>query len=112
MDKITTVSTGTPNWSCVPVPGLQVNSIALSDDGSRCICGTSNEYDSGQFGVYCFNADGSQAWMAPVGPAGSYQGVFWVGISANGLYAGAKADYKDEKSRIYRHVLRDGDYIL
>ncbi len=32
--------------------------------------------------------------------------------SANGLYAGAEADYKDEKSRIYRHVLRDGDYIL
>jgi pSer/pThr/pTyr-binding forkhead associated (FHA) protein len=32
--------------------------------------------------------------------------------SANGLYIGAKADYKDDKSRAYRHVLKDGDYIL
>lgn len=32
--------------------------------------------------------------------------------SANGLYVGAKADYKDEKSRVYRHVLKDGDYLL
>jgi pSer/pThr/pTyr-binding forkhead associated (FHA) protein len=32
--------------------------------------------------------------------------------SANGLYIGAKTNYKDETSRVYRHILKDGDYIL
>jgi len=32
--------------------------------------------------------------------------------SANGLYVGAKADYREDKSRVYRRVLSDGDYIL
>lgn len=32
--------------------------------------------------------------------------------SANGLYIGAKGDYKEDKSRVYRHILKDGDYIL
>jgi len=33
-------------------------------------------------------------------------------VSANGLYIGAKNNYKDDASRAYRHILRDGDYIL
>lgn len=32
--------------------------------------------------------------------------------SSNGLYTGTKDNYKDESSRVYRHVLRDGDYLL
>ena len=32
--------------------------------------------------------------------------------SANGVFAGTKSDYKDEKSRVYRHILHDGDYVL
>lgn len=32
--------------------------------------------------------------------------------SANGLFIGTKAEYKEDKSRVYRHTLKDGDYIL
>jgi hypothetical protein len=32
--------------------------------------------------------------------------------SSNGLYVGNKENYKDEQSRVYRHVLHDGDYLL
>ncbi len=32
--------------------------------------------------------------------------------SSNGLYVGAKENYKDESSRTYRRVLADGDYLL
>lgn len=78
-----------PRWSAIPTPGLQVNSVAISDDGQRCIAGTSEEYGSGQFSVACYNADGSLRWSAPFGDAGSYQGVFWVAISADGALAAA-----------------------
>jgi hypothetical protein len=32
--------------------------------------------------------------------------------SSNGLFVGVKETYKDPASRAYRHVLKDGDYIL
>jgi len=32
--------------------------------------------------------------------------------SSNGLFVGAKEAYKDAASRVHRHVLKDGDYIL
>ena len=32
--------------------------------------------------------------------------------SSNGLFVGAKETYKDAASRVHRHVLKDGDYIL
>lgn len=78
-----------PRWSVTPTTGLQVNSVAISDDGQRCIAGTSEEYSSGQFSVFCYNADGSTRWSAPFGDPGSYQGVFWVAISADGALAAA-----------------------
>lgn len=113
MDNNTAVSAGTPNWSIVPAQGLQINSVALSDDATRCVCGTSNEYDSGQFGVYCYNADGSLAWMQPVGPANSYQGVFWVGISANGQYAAAGGELaKSNAGFLCAYRTSDGAVLL
>jgi len=38
--------------------------------------------------------------------------VLYDMASSNGTYAGTKGDYKDESSRVYRHVLQDGHYIL
>jgi hypothetical protein len=38
--------------------------------------------------------------------------VIYDMASSNGTFAGAKENYKDESSRVYRHVLHDGDYIL
>jgi hypothetical protein len=32
--------------------------------------------------------------------------------SRNGTYAGDKESYKEEDSRVYRHELKDGDYLL
>lgn len=32
--------------------------------------------------------------------------------SSNGLYVGAKDSYKEESSKVYRHVLQDGNYLL
>lgn len=32
--------------------------------------------------------------------------------SRNGTFAGSKATYRDDNSRVYRHTLRDGDYLL
>jgi hypothetical protein len=38
--------------------------------------------------------------------------VLYDMASSNGTFAGAKATYKDDASRVYRHVLQDGDYVL
>jgi hypothetical protein len=46
------------------------------------------------------------------GEEGKQVFVIYDLASANGLYVGAKTDYKDDKSRVYRRVLNDGDYIL
>jgi hypothetical protein len=32
--------------------------------------------------------------------------------SSNGLYVGARETYRNEESRVYRHALRDGEYIM
>jgi hypothetical protein len=32
--------------------------------------------------------------------------------SRNGTYAGSKVTYRDPESRVYRHTLQDGDYLL
>ncbi|QYF92050.1 WD40 repeat domain-containing protein [Massilia sp. PAMC28688] len=80
---------GQPLWCDTPTAGLQINSVAISDDGQRCIAGTSDERGSGQFGVVCYNGDGSLRWRAPFGPAQGYQGVFWVAVSGNGAVVAA-----------------------
>lgn len=46
------------------------------------------------------------------GEEGKRDFVIYDLASANGLYIGAKADYKDDKSRVYRHIMKDGDHIL
>lgn len=45
-------------------------------------------------------------------PAGHQAFVIYDLASSNGLYIGTKDNYKDESSRVYRHVLQDGDYLL
>ncbi len=113
MEKISTVSSGTPTWSAIPTQGLQINSVAVSADGTRCICGTSEEYNSGQFGVFCYNGDGTPAWSAAIGPANSYQGVFWVGISGNGQYAAAGGELaKSNAGFLTAYSTSDGTRLL
>jgi len=80
--------TTTPTWSVQPQPGYQINSTAISADGSTCLLGTSEEYGTGSFGVYCYDGSGNLKWNDALGTA-AYQGVFWVALSANGTYAAA-----------------------
>jgi hypothetical protein len=74
----------TPTWQRSLSSTKQVNSCAISADGSRIVAGTSQEFGTGPFAVVCFDASGHQLWSTPVGSSDSYQGVFWVAISADG----------------------------
>lgn len=84
-----------PTWQRVLSITEQVNSCALSADGSRVVAGTSQEFGQGQFAVVCFDADGNQRWRQPVGTAEAYQGVFWVAISADGSTVAAGGELAD-----------------
>lgn len=80
-----------PAWSAQPGAGYQVNSTAISADGSVMITGTSIEESTGtDFGIYCYHtldgSSGSLLWSDPLG-AEDYEGVFWVAMSADGRYA-------------------------
>lgn len=78
-----------PRWQLALSSTEQVNSCAISDDGSRIVAGTSQEFGSGQFAVVCLDAGGQQRWHRTVGGADAYQGVFWAAISADGSVAAA-----------------------
>jgi outer membrane protein assembly factor BamB len=85
----------TPTWHCALSTTEQVNSCAISADGSRVVAGTSQEFGQGQFAVMCFDADGTQRWSQPIGTAETYQGVFWVAISADGSTVAAGGELAD-----------------
>jgi pSer/pThr/pTyr-binding forkhead associated (FHA) protein len=38
--------------------------------------------------------------------------VLYDMASSNGTFAGDRETYQDDTSRVYRHVLQDGDFIL
>jgi hypothetical protein len=101
-----------PLWTITPDPSLQVNSTALSDDGSCCVFGTSSEYGSGQFGVYCYNGAGQLRWSLPFGEAGSTQGVFWVAASADGQFAAAGGETGKTAGLLTAYRVADGVQVL
>lgn len=78
-----------PTWIATPAAGLQLNSVAISADGELSLCGTSNEFGSGQFALYCYNPTGGLIWSTAVTGPDATQGVFWVALSGNKLYAAA-----------------------
>lgn len=85
-----------PNWTITPTPGLQVNSTAISDDGSQLITGTSAEYaSSSDFAVYSYSTNGGSAFQQWADPLGDNvtQGVFWVAISGDGSHSAAGGEY-------------------
>ncbi len=81
-----------PIWVQALSTTEQVNSCAISADGSRVVAGSSQEFGQGQFAVVCFDAGGNQLWRQPVGTAQAYQGVFWVAISADGSTVAAAGE--------------------
>lgn len=78
----------TPTWTVQPQSSYQINSTAISADGSTCLLGTSEEYGTGNFGVYCYDSSGNLNWSDALGQ-NAYQGVFWVALSADGTHAAA-----------------------
>lgn len=83
----------TPVWQRALSLTEQVNSCAISADGSRVVAGTSQEFGPGQFAVVCFDAAGNTLWRRPVGTPAAYQGVFWVAISADGSTVAAGGEF-------------------
>lgn len=79
----------TPKWTATPTTGLQINSVAISPDGALSLCGTSNEFGTGQFALFCYNAAGTLIWQQSVTGANATQGVFWVALSADKRFAAA-----------------------
>lgn len=99
-----------PTWKVSPSNGkYYVNSVAVSADGSRVLCGTFYHHygkgelrrapgtppapapktpspEDGTFGVYCYNAAGQPQWKDEFA---GWQGVYWVALSANGARAAA-----------------------
>lgn len=95
-----------PSWSAQPRPGYQINSTAISADGSVMITGTSIEgANGGDFAVYCYQTEdgsgGTLLWSDPLGRE-AYEGVFWVAMSADGRYAAAGGSYETEGSGFLR----------
>lgn len=86
-----------PKWSRVPASGKQINTCAITPDGSRVVCGTWVERgaDKGIFSVYCYDASGELLWSAPVSDTPIEHGVYWVDISDDGstVAAGGEVSY-------------------
>lgn len=89
-------NTAEPQWSLTPYSGLQINSTAISNDGSQLITGTSAEYGSSDnFAIYSYQTNGSSAtlnWSDSLG-AGRTQGTFWVAMSGDGSQCAAGGEY-------------------
>jgi WD40 repeat protein len=96
-----------PTWKISPGgPDRLINSVAVSADGARVVGGTfyhnygatesrrgparpasgAPPSELGKFGVYCYNATGTQEWRDEFE---GWQGVYWVALSANGARAAA-----------------------
>jgi len=100
------ISGPTPNWQIQPSPGYQINSTAISADGTRMIAGTSiEEATAAGVGIYCYGttdgASGTLLWSDPLGQP-AYDGVFWVAISSDGRYAAAGGSYAKTGSGFVR----------
>jgi WD40 repeat protein len=80
-------NTNNPTWTYCPNTKLQINSVSISDNGSICAFGTSNEQGDGKFDTYIYNGAGTQLWKKPISSAAlATQGVFWVSVSGDGSY--------------------------
>jgi sugar lactone lactonase YvrE len=114
MEPMTTPTSlpSAPSWIVTPDVSLQVNSVALSDDGNCCVFGTSNEFSTGQFAVYCYDGAGQLRWSSPVGAPASTQGVFWVAASADGQFAAAGGETSKTAGFLSAYRVADGAEVL
>lgn len=73
-------------WTFTPEHPTQINSVAISDDGSRCVFGSSFERGEGRFYTYLCDGKGQLMQKHAIAENISYQGVFWVDVSGDGKY--------------------------
>ena len=89
----------TPLWT---LPPAQINSVAISDDGQKCVYGSSYERGKGYFYTYLYDNQGHRLWKKSIAKDQStYQGVFWVDISGDGAFVasgGETVNPKDDPS--------------
>ncbi len=103
-----------PHWTRTPQSGCQINSTDVSADGAVCLAGTSQEYGTGDFAVYCYDREGKPRWNDPLGNA-AYQGVFWVAVSANGhlgAAGGTISQTADAAGFLRAYRIDDGTRLL
>ena len=99
------MSETTPNWTFCADSKLQVNSVAISDDGLSCVFGTSNEFGKGKFSTYLYSVAknktgqwaGTQTWEKPVSSDEMKQGIFWTAISGDGEYIASGGENSDNQ---------------
>ncbi len=101
-----------PTWTATPDVTLQVNSVAVSADGNCCVFGTSNEFGTGQFALYCYDGAGAMRWSSQLGAPGSTQGVFWVAASADGRFAAAGGETSKTAAFLTAYRVADGAQML
>jgi len=99
-------------WTRCPDPTLQVNSVSISDDGSRCVFGTSNEFNSGSFATYFCDGDGNLLWSAPVSKDPTYQGIFWTAVSGDGNYVAAGGENTKTDGFLFAYEGASGKSLL
>ncbi len=95
-----------PKWARVPARGKQINTCAITPDGSRVVCGTWVERGpdvSAVFHIYCYDASGELLVSIPVSEAAIEHGVYWVAISDDGstLAAGGEVAENEGFLRVY-----------
>lgn len=105
------LNTADPQWFFTPCAGLQINSTALSNDGTQLITGTSSEYgSSNDFAIYSYQTNGStytENWSDSLG-SNITQGVFWVAMAGNGTQCAAGGEYGSGKGFLRTYNVSQG----
>ena len=112
-------------WTFTPEHPTQINSVAICDDGSRCVFGSSFERGEGLFYTYLCDGDGQLMQKHAIAEGSCYQGVFWVDISGDGQYyaTGGETQNPDPKKNsdqpkpkqpglLQAYVAKTGDCLL
>ncbi len=103
---MTTAIPSEPRWTRVPASKKQINTCAITSDGSRVVCGTWVERGpdvSGNFEIYCYDGSGELLVSVPVSDTAIEHGVYWVAISEDGstLAAGGAVSENEGFLRVY-----------
>jgi len=101
-----------PVWAACPNIDLQINSVAVSDDGSRCVFGTSFERGSGHFYTHLYDGQGNALWSQPISSDECYQGVFWVDISGDGQYVASGGETSKTQGYLQAFEASTGQQLL